>query len=298
MPKTTAAKAPKGSPKKAKQTKRISKASKDKKTKAGKQAESKPLTSVHIGAPIGGNKFGEVVLMPGDPLRAKWMAETFLSDVELITNVRGMNGFTGYFEGVKLSILGTGMGMSSGGIYWHELINDYGVKKIIRTGTAGTTKPSPACTKVGDIILSMAAGTDANVNRNRFSGWDLPASADWTMLHAAYQVTQSPKMQAMLKKNKTDVHVGNVMSAETFYHPREDEVWTGMSKHGILGIEMEAAGLYGIARQFGAQALAINIVRNTIELQGYDPVTGQWKDPRNKLKFHESDPAVFKPLME
>lgn len=105
-------------------------------------------------------------------------------------------------------------------------------------------------------------------------------------------------MKSMLKKNGTDVHVGNIFSVETFYHPREDEVWTQMSKHGILGIEMEAAGLYGIARQFGAQALAINIVRNTIELQDYDAETGQFKDPRNKLKFHESEPDEFKPLME
>ena len=190
MPKTTKkVTAAKDAPKKARKSKKISKASQDKKAGDEKPKLEKQLSSIHIGAPIGGNKFGEVVLMPGDPLRAKWMAETFLKDVELITNVRGMNGFTGYFEGVRLSILGTGMGMSSGGIYWHELINDYGVKRIIRTGTAGTTKPSPACTKVGDIILSMAAGTDANVNRNRFSGWDLPASADWEMLNAAYQVT-------------------------------------------------------------------------------------------------------------
>ena len=114
------------------------------KPKTGKLAKIKEPATKHIGAPIGGGKFGEVCICPGDPLRAKWMAETYLKNAEQITNVRGMLGFTGWFEGVRLTVIASGMGMPSAHIYWHELINMYGVKKIIRTGTCGTTKPKPA----------------------------------------------------------------------------------------------------------------------------------------------------------
>ena len=110
-------------------------------------------TTPHIGAPKDGNKFGEVVLCPGDPYRAKWMANKYLENPEMVTEVRGIMGFTGMFEGARVSILASGMGMPSAHIYWHELITMYGVKKIIRTGTCGTTKPKPLATKIGDVII-------------------------------------------------------------------------------------------------------------------------------------------------
>ena len=184
--------------------------------KRGKEPETTP----HIGAPIGGGKISEVCICPGDPLRAKWIADKFLKDVEQVNSVRGATAYTGMFEGVKLTIFPHGMGMPCASIYFHELINNYGVKKIIRTGTAGTTL-APKKTKRGDIVIAVAAGTDSNMNRDRFGGWDFPASADWEMLSTAVSVSKGPKLKESLEKANTSVHVGNVFSSDYFYHPRD-----------------------------------------------------------------------------
>ena len=141
----------------------------------------------HISAPVGQGKFGEVCLCPGDPLRAKFIAETFLKDVEQINTTRNMNGYTGYYKGLKVSVMATGMGIPSLCIYLEELIKHYGVKIIIRTGTCGS--PSPQISKMGDIVLAIGAGTDSNINRMRFEGWDCPASASFKLLYAAYNIT-------------------------------------------------------------------------------------------------------------
>ena len=162
--------------------------------KSAKIAPPEIKTTPHIGAPIAGDKFGKVCICPGDPLRAKWMSDRFLKDAEQITNVRGIMGFTGIFEGEKISILASGMGMPSASIYWQEIITNYGVKAIIRTGTCGTVLPQKvAKTKAGDIILAIAAGTDSNMNRMRFSGWDFPASANYELLSTADGIAKNNK---------------------------------------------------------------------------------------------------------
>ena len=147
------------------------------------------------------------------------MAERFLEDYEKITNVRGMMGFTGWFKGVRVSLMSHGMGMPSASIYWHEMMTKYGVKKIIRTGTCGTTLWPK--TKAGDIIVAVAAGTDSNMNRMRFAGWDFPATASFEMLNAAVSVAEDPNLglREQFKASDTKVHVGNVFTSDYFYHP-------------------------------------------------------------------------------
>ena len=189
--------------------------------------------------------------MPGDPLRAKYIAETFLQDVVEVTNVRNMLGFTGTYKGRKISIMGHGMGIPSCSIYAKELITEYGVKKIIRVGSCGTVRMD---VKVRDVIIGLGACTDSKVNRIRFKDNDFAAIADFDMAQAAVQAA---------KAKGTAVRVGNLFSADLFYTP-DVEMFDVMEKYGILGVEMEAAGIYGVAAEYGAKALTICTVSDHI----------------------------------
>lgn len=203
----------------------------------------------HINAPAGA--FADVVLMPGDPLRAKYIAETFLENPQEVTNVRNMLGYTGTYKGCKISVMGHGMGIPSCSIYAKELITEYGVKKIIRVGSCGAVKMD---VKVRDVIIGIGACTDSKVNRIRFKDNDFAAIADFGMAQAAVQAA----------KNKgIEVKVGNLFSADLFYTP-DTEMFDVMEKYGILGVEMEAAGIYGVAAEFGAKALTICTVSDHI----------------------------------
>lgn len=203
----------------------------------------------HINAPAGA--FSDVVLMPGDPLRAKYIAETFLENTTEVTNVRNMLGYTGTYKGRKISVMGHGMGIPSCSIYAKELITEYGVKKIIRVGSCGAVRTD---VKVRDIIIGLGACTDSKVNRIRFKDNDFAAIADFEMTQNAVQAA----------KNKgIEVHVGNLFSADLFYTP-DVEMFDVMEKYGILGVEMEAAGIYGVAHEFGAKALSICTVSDHI----------------------------------
>ncbi|WP_410678015.1 purine-nucleoside phosphorylase [Avibacterium paragallinarum] len=203
----------------------------------------------HINAPAGA--FADVVLMPGDPLRAKYIAETFLDDAKEVTNVRNMLGYTGTYKGRKISVMGHGMGIPSCSIYAKELITEYGVKKIIRVGSCGAVRPD---VKLRDVIIGLGACTDSKVNRIRFKDNDFAAIADFDMTQAAVQAA----------KNKgINVRVGNLYSADLFYTP-DVEMFDVMEKYGILGVEMEAAGIYGVAAEFGAKALTICTVSDHI----------------------------------
>lgn len=205
--------------------------------------------SIHISAEKG--EVAETVLMPGDPLRAKYFAETFLKDIKQFNNVRGMLGFTGTWEGKRVSVMGSGMGIPSLSIYVNELLEFYGVKKIIRVGTCGSMQPGM---KIGDLVLAMSASTDSNVNRLRFGGMDYAATANFDLLVKAYNAAIA----------LTDrVFVGGVISGDLFYSDDKNwhEVWV---KYGILAAEMEAAGLYTLAAKYKAQALAIMTVSDTI----------------------------------
>jgi purine-nucleoside phosphorylase len=203
----------------------------------------------HINAEPG--DFAELVLMPGDPLRAKYIAENFLGDVLEVTNLRNMLGFTGVYQGKPISVMGSGMGIPSLSIYCKELITEFGVKKIIRVGSCGSVSDSVG---LRDVVIGMGACTDSNVNRTRFNGHDYAAIADYGLLEKAVTCARELSL---------NVHVGNIYSADLFYTPDAD-MFDVMQRYNILGVEMEAAGLYGVAAEFGAKALTICTVTDLI----------------------------------
>ncbi len=207
------------------------------------------MATPHINAPAGA--YAETVLFPGDPLRAKYIAETFLENVEQVTDVRNMLGFTGTYKGKKVSVMGSGMGIPSCSIYAKELITEYGVKNLIRVGSCGAISTD---VKVRDVIVAMGACTDSKVNRIRFKDNDFAAIADFGLLRNVVDAAA---------KAQIPVRIGNVFSADLFYTPAP-EMFDVMEKMGILGVEMEAAGLYGVAHEYGANALCVVTVSDHI----------------------------------
>ena len=205
--------------------------------------------SIHIGAEKG--QIASTVLLPGDPLRAKNFAETMLKDTTCFNQVRGMLGFTGTYNGKRVSIMGSGMGIPTLSIYVHELFSEYQVKNIIRVGTCGALQPE---LKVGDLVLAMAASTDSSINKIRFNGLDYAPCADFTLLLNAYQVTKSRGL---------DVRVGGIISSDSFY-PDDEDYWQKWMKFGALVVEMESAGLYTLAAKFHARALSILTVSDSL----------------------------------
>lgn len=198
--------------------------------------------SVHIAAEP--NEIADKILLPGDPLRAKYIAETFLEEVTCYNEVRGMLGFTGTYKGERLSVQGTGMGVPSISIYTHELMAEYGVKTLIRVGSCGAFLEE---VRVRDVILAMSASTDSNVNKLQFQGVDFSPTANFDLLKAAYEVTREKDMP---------VHVGNVFTSDVFYNDHH-ELTEQLKKHGTLAVEMETAALYTLAAKFKAKALSI-----------------------------------------
>lgn len=198
--------------------------------------------SIHINAKEG--QIAESILLPGDPLRAKFIAENFLKDVVCYNDVRGMYGFTGTYKGKKVSVQGTGMGIPSISIYVNELIQSYGVKNLIRVGTCGSFQES---VKVRDIVIAMAASTDSNINKVRFNGRDFAPTASFKLLKKAYDLAVEKGF---------DPKVGNIFSSDTFYHDNPDD-WKHWAKFGCLAVEMEAAALYTLAAKYAVDALTI-----------------------------------------
>lgn len=207
------------------------------------------MATPHINAPDGA--FADVVLMPGDPLRAKFIAENFLEQARLVTDVRNMLGYTGLYKGRPVSVMGHGMGIPSCSIYTKELITEYGVKRLIRVGSCGAVR---ADVKLRDVVIGMGACTDSRVNRLRFKDHDFAAIADFDLVRHAHHAAA---------RLGVAVRVGNLFSADLFYTPDPD-MFTVMEKYGILGVEMEAAGIYGVAAEFGARALTICTVSDHI----------------------------------
>ena len=207
------------------------------------------MPTPHIEAQPG--DFADTVLMPGDPLRAQFIAETFLEDARCVNRVRNMLGFTGTYRGRKISVMGSGMGIPSLSIYAKELITEYGVERLVRVGSCGAVRDDVA---VNDIVIGMGACTDSGVNRARFNGHDFAAIADFDLTRHAVDAA---------RERGTKVKVGNLFSADLFYTP-DIEFFQTMKRHGILGVEMEAAGLYGVAAEFGARALTICTVSDHI----------------------------------
>lgn len=206
--------------------------------------------SIHIGAERG--QIADKILLPGDPLRAKYIAETYLDNPVCYSEVRGMYGFTGTYQGTSVSVQGTGMGVPSISIYTEELLRDYGVKKLIRVGTCGAIQKD---IQVRDVILAMTATTDSSVNRMRFGpNIDYSPAADFELLHKAYHTATDKHLS---------VRVGNVFTADLFYSDgiAELEKWANF---GILALEMESAALFTLAAQYDAQALSILTVSDHV----------------------------------
>ncbi|WP_166133089.1 purine-nucleoside phosphorylase [Nocardioides ochotonae] len=207
--------------------------------------------STHIGAAPG--DIAPLVLMPGDPLRARWIAETFLEDARCYSEVRGMYGYTGTWQGRPVSVQGSGMGQPSMAIYVHELFTEYDVRTVIRVGSCGALSERLA---VRDLVLASGACTDSSMNRIRFDGWDYAPVADFELLRAARDA-------ATQHAEGAGVHVGLVLSSDSFYHPRTD-VTARMAEHGVLAVEMETSALYTLAARHGRRALAVCTVSDHI----------------------------------
>lgn len=207
------------------------------------------MPTPHISASPG--DFAPSILLPGDPLRAKHIADNFLDDVSQVNEVRNMLGYTGSYQGVPVSVMGTGMGIPSASIYATELVNEYGVERLIRVGSCGAVTQN---VEVRDVILAIGACTDSLVNRTRYGGLDFAAVADFWLLRAAADAAATKGI---------DVKVGNVHSADLFYNP-DPEAFNRMEAMGVLAVEMEAAGLYGVAAEHGARALTICTVSDHV----------------------------------
>ncbi len=225
--------------------------------------------SVHIEAKKG--EIAETILLPGDPLRAKWIADTFFEDPVCFNTVRNMLGFTGMYNGKRISVMGTGMGVPSISIYAHELINAYGVKNLIRVGSAGSYQND---IKIRDVVLAMAASSNSGVNELRFGGADYAPTANFGLFMKAVEAA---------KKKNIEVKAGNVFTSDEFYAD-DFESYKKWSKFGVLCVEMEAAGLYTVAAKHNVNALAILTISDSL-------VTGE----RTTTKERET---TFKGMVE
>ncbi|MBM7600708.1 purine-nucleoside phosphorylase [Virgibacillus halotolerans] len=206
--------------------------------------------SIHIGAKQG--DIADKILLPGDPLRAKYIAETFFEDVIQYNEVRGMYGFTGTYKGERISVQGTGMGVPSISIYVNELIQSYDVKKLIRVGTCGAIQKD---VKVRDVILAQGSTTDSQINQLVFNGIDYAPLADFDLLKNAYDIGVAKGL---------NLRVGNVFTSDTFYRDNAKEVNELLAKYKVLAIEMETSALYTLAAKFGRQALSVLTVSDHI----------------------------------
>ena len=207
------------------------------------------MATPHIGANKG--DIAETILLPGDPLRAKYIAETFLQDIVQYNNVRGMLGFTGTYKGKRVSVQGTGMGVPSIGIYTHELINEYGVKNLIRIGTAGSIQEN---IKIRDVVIAMSASTDSAINKLRFNGADYAPTASSELFLKAHEIGV---------KKGLSMKAGNVLTSDTFYGD-DPESWKKWAKFGVLCVEMETAQLYTTAAKFGVNALTLLTISDSL----------------------------------
>jgi purine-nucleoside phosphorylase len=205
--------------------------------------------STHIEAKKG--DIAETVLLPGDPLRAKWIAETFFENPKQYNDVRGMLGYTGTYKGKRISVQGTGMGIPSCLIYCHELINDYGVKNLIRVGSAGSYQKH---VKIRDIVIAMSASSTSGINNSRFINADYAPTANFELFM---------KATSYAKANQIEIKAGNILSSDEFYEDDYDS-YKKWANHGVLCVEMETAGLYTIAAKHNVNALSIVTISDSL----------------------------------
>ena len=205
--------------------------------------------SIHIGAKEG--EIASTVLLPGDPLRAKYIAENFLTDTICYNEIRGMYGYTGTYKEKRVSIQGTGMGIPSVSIYLNELITSCKAKNLIRIGSCGSMQPD---IKIRDVVLAMSASTDSHINKIRFNGMDYAPTANFNLLKKAYDIALEKEIS---------VKVGSVLTTDTFYHDDPDS-WKHWANYGVLAVEMETAALYTLAAKFKVNALSILTVSDSL----------------------------------
>ena len=198
--------------------------------------------TIHIDA--SSDDIAETILLPGDPYRAKWAAHTFLDDVKLVNETRGMLGFTGYWKGSKVTVQGSGMGMPSLSIYVNELIREYNAKTLIRIGSTGAMQENIA---LRDLILAVTASTISNPSTSIFKDLNFSPVASWELLNKAARIAEAKKLKT---------HIGGIYSSDTFYDERPD-LTKEMTRHGVLAVEMETAELYTLAARYNCRALAI-----------------------------------------
>lgn len=198
--------------------------------------------TIHIGAAP--EDVAETVLLPGDPYRARWAAKTYLDGTKCVNEVRGMLGFTGTWKGNRVTIQGSGMGMPSLSIYANELIRDYGAKTLIRIGSCGAMQDK---VKLRDVIIAMTASSLSTPSSGIFKELNFAPCADWSLLQGAVSAAAA---------KGTPTHIGGIYSSDVFYDERPD-LNDQMTRHGILGVEMEAAELYNLAARHGRRALAV-----------------------------------------
>jgi len=204
----------------------------------------------HIEAKKG--DYAEAILLPGDPLRAKWVAETFLAGARQVNRVRNCLGFTGTFRGKPVSVQATGMGQPSLGIYVSELITSYDAKTLIRIGTCGALVPK---VKLRDIVIASTASTDSAMNRDIFGMYSYAPTADFSLLRSAVENAEAMNLSW---------HVGGIVSSDVFYHPDGVKVYDVLARHGVLGVEMETAALYTLAARHGVRALTVCAVSDSL----------------------------------
>lgn len=197
------------------------------------------------------NDFSDVVFMPGDPVRAKYIAEKYLDNCVQVNNTRLMLAYTGFYKSRKISIMSHGIGIPSASLYARELIVEFNVKKIIRIGTCGAVRDD---IKLRDIVIGIGASTDSKVNRIKFNNHDFSATADFDMICNVVSVS---------KKMKIKVSIGNFFTTDSFYND-DDKMLNILKKYNIIGVDMETAGIYGVASEFKAQALSICTVSDHI----------------------------------
>jgi purine-nucleoside phosphorylase len=210
-----------------------------------------PVMSTHIGAKPG--EVASYLLLPGDPLRARWIAETFLTGATCYSELRGMLGFTGEYRGERVSVQGSGMGQPSLAVYVNELLDSYDVQTVVRVGSCGALTPE---LRLRDIVIASGACTDSSMNRITFEGWDYAPVPDFELLLAAADAAQAADLDVTTK-------VGLVLSSDSFYHSRPD-LTARMAAYGVLAVEMEASALYTLAAKYHRRALAINTVSDQV----------------------------------
>jgi purine-nucleoside phosphorylase len=200
------------------------------------------MSTAHIVAAPGA--FAELLLLPGDPLRARHVANSLLTHAVEVTNIRNMLGYTGEWRGKRVSVMGSGIGIPSATLYATELIRDYGVRRLVRIGTCGGLADD---LQLGEVLLAQGASTDSSVNRLRFGGYDFAATASWALLS---------RVAAAAQAAGSKIRVGNIFTSDYFYHP-DAGLKELLRRYGILALDMETAGLYGLASELGAEALSV-----------------------------------------